>query len=481
MDLRDFLRVLRRRWKILVACVLLATGAAVAVTALSTRLYQAETQLFVSLHEGGRNSTSNAYQGNLFSQERVKSYARIANSPAVTGPVIERLNLSESNRALAGKITATAPTDTVLVDITVTDPSPKRAQELANGVQFSRVVEDLERPAPDQESPVSVTVVRPAELPGAPVSPHTVVNIGLGLLVGLALGVGIAVLRETLDTTVKTSDDLQKMVGSSPLGVIGYDARAQGTPLVSQLNARSGRGEAFRTLRTNLRYVDVDNPPRTVVVTSSVAGEGKSTTACNLAVALASVGTRVVLVEGDLRRPRIADYMGMEGAVGLTDVLVGRAALDEVLQPWGTSTLSILASGALPPNPSELLSSAHMSQLTAALLQRADIVIIDAPPLLPVTDAAVLARECDGALLVVRHGKTTREQLARSVDALGSVGARVLGSVLNMVPTNGAGGYGYGYYQGEYATRTDRPKLVTLDGPQTRPAEPGRRSKSRVG
>jgi capsular exopolysaccharide synthesis family protein len=486
VDLRDFVRVLRRRWRIVAAFFVLATVAAATGTALSTRIYRADAEVFVSLRDGGSSTTSNAYQGNLFSQERVKSYAKIADSPAVTRAVLRQLGLDLTPQQLAGKVKATAPTDTVLVDITVDDPSPERAQQLANAVaaQFAKVVGDLERPAAGRPSPVSVTVVRPAEVPDSPISPRVTIDIALGLLVGLALGIGAAVLRETLDTTVKTAEDVQKLTGSSPLGVIGYDPRAQNSPLVSQMASRTGRGEAFRTLRTNLRYVDVDHPPRVVVVTSSVAGEGKSTTACNLAIALAGVGTSVLLVEGDLRRPRIADYMGLEGAVGLTDVLVGRAGLDEVLQPWSSSRLAVLPSGALPPNPSELLSSVHMTELIAALRSRAEVVIIDAPPLLPVTDAAVIARECDGAMVIVRHGKTTREQLARSLDALNSIGARVLGSVFNMVPTSGPNSYGYGYYQGEYHSRTDRPKLVTVDGlAETQDATPerSRGSHSRVG
>ena len=483
MDLRDFIRVLRRRWKVVLSLVLLATGAATAVTALSTRVYQADVQLFVSLRDGtsSSNGSSSAYQGNLFSQERVKSYARIANSPAVTGPVVKQLGLDLTPDQLGAKITAAAPTDTVLVDLTVKDPSPTRARDLANATatQFAKVVGDLERPGQGQRSPVNVAVVRPAGLPTTPVSPRVRINIALGLLVGLALGIGTAVLRETLDTSVKTSEDLQKLTGSSALGIITYDGHAQKNPLVSQVDSRTGRGEAFRTLRTNLRFVDVDHPPQVVVVTSSVASEGKSTTACNLAITLASAGVRVVLIEGDLRRPRVADYMGLEGAVGLTDVLIGRAHLGEVLQQWGSSPLSVLTSGALPPNPSELLSSTQMAEVVSALRARADIVLIDAPPLLPVTDAALLSRQCDGAILIVRHGKTTREQVTRSLDALGSVGARLLGTVLNMAPAGGAHGYGYGYgYASEYATRTDRPKLTSIDQPAVVSAAGGRRRRS---
>jgi tyrosine-protein kinase len=466
MDLRQFIGVLRRRWRVVAAFVLLATGAGVAVNTLSTPIYQADVEVFVSLRDAGSATTSNAYQGNLFSQERVKSYAKIANSPAVTQAVIRELRLDLTPGQLAGRISASAPADTVLVDIRVKDASPTLARDVANsaGIQFGKVVGDLERPAAGRPTPVAVTVVRPATLPAGPVSPRPRINVALGLLLGIALGVGAALLRETLDTSIKSSDDLQKLTGSSALGVISFDPRAQKEPLVPQQSSGSGRGEAFRTLRTNLRFVDVDNPPRTVVVTSSVAGEGKSTTSCNLAIALANAGVRVALVEGDLRRPRIAEYLGLEGAAGVTDVLIGRAHLDDVLQTWGTSKLTVLASGGLPPNPSELLSSTQMSELIAAIKARTDIVLIDTPPLLPVTDAAVLARECDGALVVVRQGRTTREQLTRALAALRNVDARVLGTVLNMAPTGGANGYGYGYgYAGDYPARTDRPGLSILD------------------
>jgi capsular exopolysaccharide synthesis family protein len=468
VDLRDFVRLLRRRWRTVTAVAVAGLAAACVITLATTVIYQASTEVFVSLRSTGGDS-STAYQDNLFSQQRVKSYVKIANSPSVTQPVVAQLDLAMTGRELAGKITAEAPANTVLIDIRVRDTQPGRARDMANAVatQFAAVVGKLESPGPRSPSPVIVTVVRPAELPTSPVAPRPLVNVALGLLVGTAAGVALAVLREILDTSVKTSEDLQELTGNSALGVIAFDPQAHKTPLVSQADLQSMRLEAFRTLRTNLRFVDVDHPPRVVVLTSSVAGEGKSTTACNLALTLASAGTSVIVVEGDLRRPRVADYMGLEGAVGLTDVLIGRASLDDVLQPWGSSPLSVLTSGALPPNPSEMLSSTQMTELIANLRGRADMVLIDAPPLLPVTDGAVLTRECDGALLVVRQGRTTREQLTRSLEALRSVGGRVLGTVLNMAPTGRVGGYGYGYgyYSGDYASRSDRPRLISVETP----------------
>jgi capsular exopolysaccharide synthesis family protein len=460
VDLRDFVRVLRRRWRTVTVLVVAGLGISGAVTASATVVYQATTQVFVSLRDVTGRSAS-AYQDNLFSQQRVKSYVRIANSPAVTQPVVQRLRLDLSPRQLARRITASAPPDTVLIDISVRDPLPSRARDVANAAatQFGLVVGALESPGRGLPSPVSVTVVRPAELPVAPVAPRPMINLTLGLIVGLATGIGLAILREILDTTVKTTEDLQELTGSSALGVIAFDPNAQRAPLVSQVDSHSARLEAFRTLRTNLRFVDVDHPPRVVVLTSSVASEGKSTTACNLAITLASAGTRVILVEGDLRRPRVADYMGLDGAVGLTDILIRRAGLDHVLQPWGDLPLSILTSGALPPNPSELLGSTQMTGLLAELRARADIVLIDTPPLLPATDAAVLARECDGALVVIRQGRTTREQLTRALEALRGANARVLGTVLNMAPAVRTDGY----YASEYADWSDRPHLVPIE------------------
>ena len=265
-----------------------------------------------------------------------------------------------------------------------------------------------------------------------------------------------AVLRETLDTTVKGKDDLQQLTGATPLGVIAEDPDVAKRPLVVQVEAQSPRAETFRQLRTNLQFVDVDRPLKTVVMTSASAEEGKSTTACNLAITLAQAGVRTILVEADLRRPRVADYMGLEGAVGLTSVLTGLTSLDEALQPWGRNAMWVLASGPLPPNPSEILGSHQMSELLKTLEDRADVIVLDSPPLLPVTDAAVLARHADGAVLVVRHGKTRREQVTRALEALQGVDARLLGTVLNWAPVKGPDADNYGYGPGYYSTRPGR-------------------------
>jgi capsular exopolysaccharide synthesis family protein len=216
--------------------------------------------------------------------------------------------------------------------------------------------------------------------------------------------------------------------------------------------------EAFRVLRTNMQFVDVDKDSKVFVVSSSVPGEGKTTTACNLAITLAQAGQKVLMVDGDLRRPQVAGVFEVEPTVGLTTVLIGTIELEDAVQESPVDNLRVLASGAIPPNPSELLQSRTMTEIVERARKEYDVIVIDAPPLLPVTDAALLASQADGALIVVRHSKTTRDQLRHSMERLAAVDARALGLVFNMVPVRRGGtshGYGYGYGYG-YAPEPGR-------------------------
>jgi receptor protein-tyrosine kinase len=241
------------------------------------------------------------------------------------------------------------------------------------------------------------------------------------------------------------------------LGGITFDPSTRQRPLVTALDSHAPRVEAFRVLRTNLQFVDVDSNAKVFVVTSALPEEGKTSTSVNLAITLAQAGHRTVLIEGDLRRPKAAAALQLDNAVGVTTVLLGRVTLEDAIQRHPESDLDVLASGAIPPNPAELLQSNAMSDLVKQLRDNYDMVVIDAPPLLPVTDAALLATHADGALLVVRYAKTTRDQLAQAVDRLAQVDAAPVGVVLNMVPNKRrAYGYGYGYGYG-YAPTNPAP------------------------
>lgn len=468
MDLRKSLHLLRRRWRILAICVLLATAGAIVLTLLTPRSYTARAQFFVSAQEPAGSDISSAYTGGLFTQQRVKSYVRVVQSTRVGALVRSEIRSQESAEAISARISASAPLDTVLINVAAVDRDPRRAQAIvtAIGKTFPQLVEQIERPAGGGDSPVKVSVVEPASLPTSPTSPRAPFNLGLGVILGLAAGVGVAVLRDALDSSITGPDEVRGLVGAPILGAINFDPDASKRPLVVVTAPSSARAESFRQLRTNLQFVDIEHPLRSVVFTSSVPGEGKSTTTCNLAITLTQAGLRVVLIEGDLRRPRIADYMGMEGAVGLTSVLLGRTTLDDALQPWGDGSLQVLASGPLPPNPSELLGSQGMQDLLRELERRADIVIIDAPPLLPVTDAAVLGTLTSGLVMLVRSNSTTREQVAGAVATVQAVGGVMLGAVLNMVPTKGPNSYSYGYgYSYSYKPAAGSHRLLDHESP----------------
>ncbi|MBI9116195.1 polysaccharide biosynthesis tyrosine autokinase [Sanguibacter suaedae] len=442
MELHAYLSILRKRWISIVTITLLCLGAAGVISYLSTPMYEARSQVFVSVRTGG--TTTDLLQGSSFTQKQVKSYTDLVASPRVLIPVIEHLELPTTPEALARAMTADSPLDTVLINISVSHPDPQLASDIANATAESLATEvtALEKPE-DGPSPVQISPVRSATPPTTASSPNLKLNMALGLLIGVAVGVGLAVLREVLDTRVRTEADVKQVTDTSVIATIGYDQDAPDHPLIVQSHPQSQRAESFRRLRTNLQFLDIAGRPHTIVITSSLPGEGKSTTSINLAITLADAGSRVVLVDADLRRPSVAEYMGLEGNVGLTTVLIGRANAEDVVQPWGNGNLHVLPSGQIPPNPSELLGSKAMASLLEELAKTYDIVLLDTAPLLPVTDAAILARLTGGALVVVGSDTLNKQQLGESMGSLETVGARILGVVLNRLERKQGEAYAY--------------------------------------
>lgn len=446
LDLRDYLRILRQNMFLIAAAALLGLLVGGAASVLIKPTFTSETQLFVAIQSSG--SVSELQQGNTFSQARVQSYVKTVATPVVLQPAIDSLGLNTTADELSKRVSATTDLNTVLIKISVADGSPVQAAATAQAVANSliKAVDSLEKPKTGGPSPVSLSIIAPAEAPSAPSAPNTRLNLVLGLVIGLALGIGAAVLRSTLDSRIRGEADLRHVTDAPLLGGIAFDQDAARNPLLTQAAAQSQRAETFRQLRTNLQFANVSGQARTVLVTSSLPGEGKSTTATNLAIALAQAGQSVCLIDADLRRPMVADYLGLDRHAGLTTTLVGAVDVNEVLQPWGDDKLYVLASGQIPPNPSELLGSDEMKDLISRLELVFDSVVIDAPPLLPVTDAAVLSRHVGGVVVVVGAQKLRQQDLRKSLDALEMVGATVLGIVLNRLPVKGPDSYAYSYY-----------------------------------
>lgn len=466
MELRDYLRILYANWVLILATTLLGVGAAAALSYFATPAYEAQSKIYVSV-QSDTQATGDLLQGTNFAQQNMATFAELATTESVLTPVSEELALDRTNAALAEQVNVTAPADSTLLNITVTDEDPELAAAISNevGAQLKTLVEEeLEAPQSDDESPVQINTVQSASAPDDPVSPRIAVNLLLGLLLGFAIGVGIAILRHVLDTRIRSLDDIEAITDAPILGRIVDDPQAHKKPIIVHQDPKHPRAEAFRTLRTNLQFLDVDEGPKMYVISSAAPGEGKSTVSTNLAVALAETGLRVGLVDCDLRKPRVDTYMGIEGAVGLTDVLIGRADLSDVLQRWGRTELYVLPAGQVPPNPSELLGSVAMQQTLDILSKSMDIVIIDAPPMLMVTDAVVIGAKTQGVILVASAGLTHQQSLEAAVETLETAHVPLRGVVAKRLPAKGPGRYMYGNYS--YVYEEDN---VTLDAQDRNP------------
>lgn len=384
---------------------------------------------------------------------------------------IDKLELDMTADQLRHNVKASAKPDTVLINVDVLDASPVRARDIANTLsdEFVTMIRELETPEDGATPDARVVVEQRASIPQEPVVPQTARNVALGLGVGLVLGIALALVRDMLDNTVKTRENLEEITGVGVVGAIPLDKERRKQPAISFETDNAATAEAFRKLRTNLQFLAIDSPPRVLVVTSSVPSEGKSTTAINLALALAEADHKVLLVDGDMRRPSLHQYLDLLQPVGFSTVLSGRALLGEALQKTRFPGLTVLTSGSIPPNPSELLGSQSARRLLSELRSQYDYVVVDSTPLLAVTDAAIMAAGADGVLVIARHGSTKKDQLSHAVSSLHSVGAPVLGAVFTMMPTRGSSSYGYNYsYYGTETPRHAQPsaedKSKSLDG-----------------
>lgn len=432
MELTAIVEVLRKAWLLIVACVL--TGAVVGSIPNFTQApqYDSTATVFFSVAKG--TTGGDLAQGTAYAQNVVQSYVLVAKLPVVLDPVIEDLGLDISAAQLAPRITAETPVDTVLVDLTVRWGSAERSAEIANAVA-AQLLETATRLAPrdttSTTSSPSITgeVVAPATVRSVPSTPNKQRNLAMGLIAGLVAGLALALLRSSLDNKIRDESQAALVTTVPVLGAISNQARASREPIIG--TAPGSRMEDYRRLGLNLRAFDPDHRMRTLLVTSSLAGEGKSTTSANLACMLAQDNERVILVDADLRRPSVARHLGLEGAVGLATVLGKEVQVSEAVQRWDAGGIDVLCSGMLPPNPSALLGSEAMVALLAELRAEYDWVVLDGVPLLAVNDAATLSRLCDGTLLVVNSRKVHRRQLARALRSLELVGSSVIGLVLN--------------------------------------------------
>ena len=311
-----------------------------------------------------------------------------------------------------------------------------------------------------------VELVTPATPPAGPSSPRPVRDTLLGLATGLCLGLGAAFARDSLDDRLSSKEATEEAADAPVLAMVPLVAmwRMRKQPLVvTRSDPTSLAAEAYRSLRTSLQFVRQEQRARTIVITSPAASDGKTSTLANLGVAFAQAGDRVLVVSCDLRRPRLGQFFGVDEEPGLTTVLADGTPLEDVIQPVaGQQRLWVLPAGRVPPNPAELLNSPRVRQIFKTLADGFDLVLIDSPPLLPVTDAVLLAQVADGVLLVASAGQSRRADLRRAREKLTQVNATVVGVVLNQVTRET--GYGYGYGHGYGHGYGYKPYLATNGG-----------------
>ena len=507
MDLRRQIAIIRAWFPLLVLSVLLAAGAAFAVSSQLPKVYEAKATLNVGQSLSAVNPD---YSQVLVSQNLSATYATVATTRPILNAVIAQLGLGVTSDDLLNRVRADAPSASTLLSITAQDAVPARAAAIANAMatqliaaspsiqgrqaSFQASIDADLQATQDQitatqakadsltaltvrtatqeadlatlesrlvtlgstyatlltfsSSNVSnlLSVVEPAAPPISPVSPRPLLNTLLAAVLGLLIALGIAFGADYLIDAIRDSDDVQEVAGLNTLGAIvrmkGGRARSEIYRLAALLYPRSGVAEAYRTLRTNIEFASVDAPIRSLLVTSSLPGEGKTVTAANLAAVFAQAGHRVLLVDADLRKPGLHLIFDLSNTLGLTTLLrSGEVRDDEIVQATEQDNLRVLTTGPLPPNPAELLGSQRMRTVFDRLTAGYDILVVDSPPLLAVTDSAVLSSILDGTLFVIDARRSRRRAVRQGREALDKGGAKVLGAVLNQASIRVHPGY----------------------------------------
>ncbi|MDT0223432.1 polysaccharide biosynthesis tyrosine autokinase [Gordonia sp. AC31] len=449
-SLPGLVRLFVERWWVLVGSCLLGALIGLSVSLIQTPMYSSAATLYVTA--SGESGAQSAYQGALASEQRVTSYAELASSRLLVEEALASSGLALDVSDARAAVSAVAIPDTVLVQVSAELGNPELAARLANAVAESlvRYAQNLEKPNDGSEPLAKLTVVSPAEAASEPVTPLTNRNVAFAAFIGLLLSALGVVLADRLDNRIRSDSEIAEEFGQVVLAAVPADASLKTDGPIDFGTGGHASAEAFRKLRTNLSFVGVDQQTRTLLVTSPREGDGKTTTSVNLACALAEAGSRVLLVDADLRRGRLASVFGLMSGIGLTTLLTSPDFDgDGPIQNTGEENLWVLASGPRPPNPAELLGTKRAEDVFAGFADAFDYVIVDSPPILPVTDSVVMSRFVDGVVVVVRAGRTRGREMSTALGELDAGRARVLGVVVNELNA-GADSLRYSYYG--YAT-----------------------------
>lgn len=470
MDLAQYLHAMRARWWVILLPALAGLVWGVFTVTQQPDRYRATVTFFVVTR--AEPTASSAVHADQFAQRRVASYVELLSSDRLAAMVAEDPRVAHlSQEGIRRMLSGSGDLETVLLRARATSESRNDALLVAEVVAeaLPELVREIEASG-GIESAINLEVVSGPRVLQVPFRWRLAIAIRVAL--GTMVGIGMALLLEFLDRAVRTEEHLEAIGADPLLGLVPVDSEAGREPLVLRPGATSSpRAESFRHIRTSLEFLAVEQTVQTLLVTSSVAAEGKSYVSSNLALVIASQERDVLLIEADLRRPKLTTFFPHAQGRGLSDVVAGRAQLDDVISRSGAHPrLAVMPSGEPPPNPAELLGSAAFADVLQQVRQHYDVIVVNAPPLLPVADGAVLAALVDGVVLVIRAGRTTQAQVGRSVRVLRGVGARILGSVLNMVPARALDAYGtYATYLPDEPGRGRRAARSDVRRPDPRP------------
>ncbi|MFT4148047.1 MAG: polysaccharide biosynthesis tyrosine autokinase [Micrococcaceae bacterium] len=463
-DLGKILRPYKAYWKEILAATVLGGLLAYGVSHTRPKMYSAQSVGTVVTSKTDNLVLANT--GDQLAKSRAKTYVDLAKTNTIAEGVIRELNLTNVTPSqVTSRITVNNPTDTTNISISATGSTPEAAKDLADawvkmlGEQVSQVQNMQPAGAAtsstgstnDNDNVVSFIPTTSAVLPKSPSSPNRL-RYGLaGSILGLGSGIGYAWYRGQNDRRVRSRQDIEDNFSTPILGMIPLEEHPK---LIDISGSNSEHGsenyrmvESFRELRTNIRYSGIDDSLRSIVVTSPTPGDGKSTIASNLGIALAASGEKVVMIDCDLRRPTMAKVFGINADIGLSEVVTGQVQLQDALVKYDAEgEIFILPSGKIPPNPAELLESKKLANIIQGFTDEGAFVILDSPPLLSVNDSAALSRTTDGAVVVITANKTEIDEIQHTLDSLKKVDGKCLGLVLNRVPTTGSDARYYGKY-----------------------------------
>lgn len=428
---------LKKRWYVIVITAFLAGVATFVYSATITPVYQAGASLFFSLRDG--NSGADINQGLTYTQNQMLSYAELATTSSVLDKALPGMGGHVTPSQLQRAISVTTPQNTVILEIKARATSRELSADMANNVAESLldVVSEVAPVDATGKPTVIARVIQPATPPKFQASPNKSKNAVLGAFTGGVLAFLGLFISVALDTRIRSIASLKSITDLPLLGTAERTTRSKDLRPIALRFPHGMATEKFRQIRAALRFTSVSRELRSLVVTSSIPGEGKTMTSLNLALTMAEGAERILLIDADLRRPRVADYLGLEPSVGLTTALVNGLRLSEAVQSVANTSLDVLTSGALPPNPSELLDSKRMREVLAEAKESYDIVIIDTAPVHSVSDAAMIAQEVDSTLIVVDSTKLRQAQLEQTTDILDAAGVHISGLILNRVrPSN---------------------------------------------